>query len=437
MKSQVLLIAFFSILSSPIVLYGQVWESTYGGTGTDIGHSVQQTTDGGYIIAGETNLNEGNGRDVYLFKADENGVEQWNQTFGGTEVDRGFSFQQTTDGGYIITGFTLTFGSGGQDVYLIKTDGNGVEQWNQTFGGTDDDSGNSVQQTTDGGYIIAGRTKSFGSGSEDAYLIKTDGNGVEQWNKTFGGTQWESGSSVQQTTDGGYIIAGITGSFGNGNGDVYLIKTDGNGAEQWNQTFGGTGADRSHSVQQTTDGGYIIAGETGSFGSESQDVYLIKTNGDGVEQWNQTFGGTQWESGSSVQQTTDGGYIIAGRTNSFGSGNQDVYLIKTDGNGVEQWNQTFGGTESDSGNSVQQTIDGGYIIAGETSSFGSESQDVYLIKTDSEGTLSSYFTIPTSPSNRKLKNVVDLLGREVTKTPNQILFYIFDDGTVEKKFVVE
>ena len=196
-------------------------------------------------------------------------------TFGGSEYDSGFSVQQTSDGGYIITGKTSSFGSGDGDVWLIKTDTQGNEEWNQTFGGSENDGGYSVQQTTDGGYIIVGNTESFGNSKTDCWLLKTDSNGNEEWNQIFGADYMRDyGNSVQQTKDGGYIITGMTSSFGI-NPEVWLIKTDNQGNEDWNQTFGGNYSAFGESVQQTTDGGYIITG------SKDGDLWLIKTNSNG------------------------------------------------------------------------------------------------------------------------------------------------------------
>jgi len=308
----------------------------------------------------------------------------WTKTFGGSEWDAGYSVQQTSDGGYIITGTTLSYGAGeyNYNVYLIKTDGNGNEQWYKTFGGTDNDYGRSIQLTSDGGYIIVGNTGRIDN--NDAYLIKTDASGNEQWYKTFGGSDFDIGYSVQQTTDGGYIIAGYTGSYGAGSSDFYLIKTDANGDSIWIKTFGGSSGDYGYSVQQTSDGGYIITGTTLSYGAGSYDVYLIKTDANGNEQWYKTFGGLGLDYGHSVQQTSDGGYIIAGNTSSFGVGYSDVYLIKTDVYGNQTWYKTFGGTKNDHGFSIRLTSDGGYIVTGDISHSGINA-DVYLIKTDVNG----------------------------------------------------
>ena len=252
---------------------------------------------------------------------------EWEKTFGGAGDDRGFSVQQTSDGGYIIVGWTTSYGAGGADVYLIKVDANGNMQWSRTFGGRDADWGYSVQQTSDGGYIIVGETTSYGAGLVDVYLIKVDAKGNMQWNKTFGGAGYDWGYSVQQTSDGGYIIVGAT-SYGAGGDDVYLIKVDANGNMQWSKTFGGAIDDWGYSVQQTSDGGYIIVGTTTSYGAGGGDVYLIKVDANGNMQWSKTFGGAGDDRGFSVQQTSDGGYIIVGTTTSYGAGWWDVYLIK-------------------------------------------------------------------------------------------------------------
>ena len=360
---------------------------TFGGSDYAVGYSVQKINDNGYIIVG---VKDWRG---CLIKTDINGNEEWNQVYElGTG---GYSGQQTEDGGYIITGYTNSFGNGSNDVWLIKTDSEGNQEWNQTFGGSDNDYGNSVQQTSDGGYIITGSTDEYVN--VNVWLIKTDSNGNEEWNQTFGGDGYDSngdgydnrgeeGHSVRQTVDGGYIIVANTFSFGNDQSDIWVIKTDSEGQEEWNSIFGGSDEDYGRDIQQTTDGGYVITGYSEFFGNGA-DVWLIKTDSNGNEEWNKTMGdGWYGQRGYSVQQTTDGGYVITG----YGNGNWDFILIKTDSNGNEEWNKTFAGSNGDKGYSVQQTTDGGYIITGSTESFG-DGTDIWLIKTDPHGN-----TVPES-----------------------------------------
>lgn len=381
---------FEKLPSSPDTL----WTQTFGGNDHDHGESVQQTTDGGFIIAGYTTSYGAGYADVYLVKTDGSGNEEWSQTFGGNSEDQGYSVRQTNDGGYVIVGRTMSYGAGYDDVYLIKTDASGNEEWYQTFGGSDDDCGESVQQTGDGGYIITGYTETYGAGERDVYLIKTDASGNEEWYQTHGGSDWDYGWSVQQTQDEGYIIAGETASYGVGF-DVYLIKTDVAGNEEWYQTHGGSYFDAGLSVQQTADGGYIVTGRTLSYGAGPDDVYLVKTDASGSEEWIQIFGGGRfYDVGNSVQQTTDGGYIIAGWTDFNLVAWLDVYLIKTNSLGSEEWSQMIGGDSYDRGLSVQQTEDGGYIVAGYTNSYGAGNTDVYLIRIAAETAVNRLFGVP-------------------------------------------
>jgi hypothetical protein len=357
------------------------WARTYGGPIEDYAESVQETSDGGYIIAGRTKSFGAGGEDFYLIKTDAQGETLWTRTHGGPGDDWCHSMQQTADGGYIATGGTSVDTLEPYDVYLIRTDARGDTLWTRTYGGPDNDQGYSVQQTSDGGYIIGASTPSLGLASE-AYLIKTDARGDTLWTKTYGGESTDEGYSVSQTTDGGYIIAGRTESFGAESSEVYLIRANAQGDTLWTRTYGGPRYDAGLSVQQTTDGGYVVAGRTVSFGAGSGDVYLIKTAASGDTLWTRTYGGPNDEWGHSVQQTSDGGYIVTGLTYSFGAGKSDVYLIKTDAQGDTLWTRTFGGTAIDAGFSIGLTSDTSYIIAGWTGSFGAGARDVYLIKTN-------------------------------------------------------
>ncbi|MDH7506473.1 MAG: PKD domain-containing protein [Candidatus Thermoplasmatota archaeon] len=360
---------------------GQEWAVTFGGSNIDVGYYVQQTSDSGYVITGYTRSYGPAGRNIWLVKTDASGNELWNKTFGGANDEEGKCVQQTIDGGYIITGYTKSYGAGGEDLWVIKTDSNGNEVWNKIFGGTADDGGTSVRQTSDGGFIIAGYTSSSGAGSVDAWLIKLDAAGNTMWTKTLGGALTDGAYCVQHTVDDGFILAGWTMSYGPGSLlNAWLVKTDSQGNQQWNKAFGGTNSDIAYCVQQTNDDGFILAGETNSFGAGLVDMYLIKTDSSGNEQWSKTFGGTGRDYCYSVKQTLSGGYILAGYTLSYGAGGDDVWVVKTDSMGNKVWDETFGGVYSDVGYCVQQTSEGGYIVVGHTLSYGSGVHDVWLIK---------------------------------------------------------
>jgi len=382
-----------NVEASSIINVEEEWNKTFGGICDEWGNSVQQTTDGGYIIVGERETYLG--KQTYVIKTDSTGTEEWNKTFGGLGYSESAnSICQTKDGGYIITGEkSEEFNPNYQDVLVRKMDSDGNEEWIKTFGEQgNNEYGYSIQQTKDGGYIIAGKKK--GMLNYDIYLIKIDSDGNEEWNWVSGWINFDSGNSIHQTADGGYIITGSTSNTVNPiYPDVVLLKINSNGEEEWSKSFGKMNyPDSGYSVQQTDDGGYIIAGVTMSYGEGLDDIWLIKTDSWGTEQWNKTFGGSHYDYGYSVQQTNDGGYIIVGKTNSYGTGtDEDILLIKTNSGGIEQWNKTFDGSNYESGNSVQQTNDGGYIIVGSTNSFGVGDYDIWLVKVNKNVTPSISF----------------------------------------------
>jgi len=357
-----------------------------GGPENEWGESLIQTADGGYAIAGTTTSFGAGEWDVYVVKLDANGNLQWTKTIGGKNWEEGKSLIQTSDGGYAIAGYTNSFGAGYADVYVVKLDANGNLQWTKTIGGPGDEIGKSLIQTSDGGYAIAGETKSFGAGRRDVYVVKLDANGNLQWTKTIGGKNDDAGISLIQTSDGGYAIASITESFGAGGADVYVVKLDANGNLQWTKTIGGPESEIGSSLIQTSNGGYAIAGATISFGAGRGDVYVVKLDANGNLQWTKTIGGPESEIGSSLIQTSNGGYAIAGYTQSFGAGSGDVYVVKLDANGNLQWTKTISAKNKNySKSSLIQTSDGGYAIAGKTESFGAGGDDVYVVKLDRNG----------------------------------------------------
>ena len=358
-----------------------LWTKTYGGANSDKGWCVQQTSDEGYIISGWTDSYGAGSYDIYLVKTDAAGDTIWTKTYGEEGSDDGRCIRQTPDGGYIIAGNTQPIGVMGSYVWLIKTDAVGDTMWTKKWGETpipNINTGRCVQLTSDGGYIISGHAQFLGTSNEDAYLLKTDADGNTEWMNFYGGPNYEIGYWTQQTSDEGYIVVGYTTSFGSGNEDVYLVKTDASGNIEWTKTYGGTNTDSGFSVQQTDDDGYIIAGFTDSFGEGSYDAYIIKTNAVGDEVWTKTYGGAQYDKAYSIQAISDGTYIVSGTTRSFEDPNGDIYILKLDSSGDTIWTATHGTPGDDRGWSVQQTSDDNYIIAG--FSTGAGTADYYMLK---------------------------------------------------------
>ncbi len=385
LKALILIFPFFTLS-----LLAQIsFEKTFGGDTSDFGYSVQQTSDRGYIIAGSS-ASFGNGHlDMYIIKTDSLGNVLWTKIMGGPGEDEAASIDKTKDGGYVICGYSDSLsGLYLDDVYLAKLDSMGNILWTKFYGGSEPDWGRCVRQTSDGGYIIAGWTSSFGTGFPDAdiYLVKTDSRGDTLWTRYFSkGTGWEEGRSVQQTSDGGYVVVGCSDCMFSTTADLYIVKVDKEGDTIWTKTLGRYGyAEVANSVQETRDGGYIICGAI-ELEDNNSDIWLIKMDSLGDTLWTRTIGGTGWDVGYCLEETKEGGYVITGFTWSSGGGMRDVYLVRTDSLGIPIWQRTYGGPLSDGAMCVHKTMDRGYIIVGETNSFGKGLEDVYLIKTDSSG----------------------------------------------------
>jgi hypothetical protein len=391
------------------------WQKCLGGKGIDIAKSIIQTNDGGYLIAGSTTSIDGdvtknhdttgNNSDIWLIKLDADGNLQWQKCIGGTGGDYATSLIKTTDGGYAIAGYTWsTDGDANGDInhfsadfWVIKLSATDTIQWQKKYGGYADDVANSIYQTADGGYVVAGYTQSHDgdvtvfNGKSDFWVIKIDTSGVLQWQKTYGGSGVDVANSIIQTHDGGYLIAGFTDSpdsevsglhldyFGDTTMDYWVVKTNDTGAIEWAKCYGGGFTDNATSVIQTSDGGYMVAGFS-DFGPDSNgyynyyDYWLVKIDTAGNIQWQNRYGGIENDVPYTVLQTHDGGYIISGCSVSDSGevtgnhGRNDYWILKTDGNGKMLSGTCFGGSMDDIPYSIIETNDGSFAIAGSTQS---------------------------------------------------------------------
>lgn len=357
-----------------------VWMKTYGGVKSDKGYFVQPTFDGGFILTGETNSFGSGDCDVWLLKINEVGDTVWTRTYGGKNYDWGEAVVQTSDGGFLIVGGTKSFGSGGTDVWLIRTDSSGDTLWTRTFGGKGDDWAEEVAQTTDGGFIIPGWTNSTPNGDFDALLIRCDASGNLVWSRTYGGPRDDAAKSVQCTVDGGFFVAGLTKSFGAGSSDVWIIRTNQAGDTLWTRTFGGPGFDMAFCVSPTSDNAFAVVGRTQPSGLDYGDLWILRMDSLGDTLWTRSYGGKGYDVGTFVQQSSDGDLLITGSTNSYGSGSYDLWLLRLNSKGDTLWTQTFGGSASDFGFCVRELKNRDLIVAGSTESYGAGNADAWLLR---------------------------------------------------------
>lgn len=384
---KILLLLVITLSFNHVIAQSIQWQKSLGGTGVDIANVIEETIDKGFIIAGYSSSNDGDvthhhgnyGVDYWIVKLDQNGTIQWQKSLGGTGDEIAFSINQTTDGGYIVAGSSysidgdLTVNYGSLDYWIVRLDSFGNLKWQKSFGGTGIDEAKSIQQTEDKGFIVAGYTNSKDGngngnhGQSDYWIIKLDSIGNIQWNKLLGGTKVEWASSVQQTKDKGYIVAGYSysddGDVTDNHGlcDYWIIKLDSAGSIQWQKMLGGTLEERASSIKQTNEGGYIIAGfsfsddgdVTGHHGNNfKHDYWIVKIDEYGNLQWQKSLGGTNDDGATSTQQTSDNGYIVVGYSVSDDGditehhGWADYWIVKLDGIGTLEWQKGLGGTSS-------------------------------------------------------------------------------------------
>ncbi len=389
----------------------QTWARSYGGSGDEfVFRGVVPGSDGGYLIAGLTNSSGAGKNDVWIIKLDDDGSISWQKTFGGIRNEEPRSLQPTSDGGYVVAGPTNSFGAGGNDMWVLKLDAGGNIQWERTYGGPKADVAHAIQQTSDGGYVVAGFTMSFGAGSRDYFVVKLDSGGGIEWQRSYGGAKDDVIRFVKQVSDGGYLVAGFTHSFGT-SGDIMLIKLDSLGDVEWEKRYGGATFEEPSTILEVL-GGYVIMEQSGSF-SKSTNGWVFKIDTGGNIVWQKTVGGGNFDELSAAQLTADGGFIAAGETRSFGIRNEDFWVVKFNSTGGVEWQMRYGGALVDEAESIALTEDGGSIVVGHTRSFGAGIRDIWSIRLDSTGGLAGCMpdvsvqptTAPVKDSNAVPVNV--------------------------------
>lgn len=362
---------------------GQItFEQTYGGVDGDIGFSVEQTSDGGYALFGSTWNGTAGSADMYLIKTDAAGMEQWSHNYGSVDMDMGYCARQTSNGGYILCGMFGTFGT--DTLTLVRTDANGTALWIERYPGSlGRDIGYSVEETSDGGFLVCGFTEGTGV-EEDVYVLRTTGNGALLWATSVDLGASEVGWCLRRTDDDGCIVVANSFDYGDPNGEIHLLRFDPNGDTLWTSTILTPGADESRGLAITLDGGFIVAGGNGS---PYRDILLVRTDEFGIEQWRRTYATAGDEAARDVQQMDDGGFIVGGRKEDLLTNDIQMHLMRTDADGYMEWERTFQQGIFSDANSLDRTSDGGFVLFGHTTDTlgGVPHTDMYLVKTDGAG----------------------------------------------------
>lgn len=365
---------------NPPTYFSQV----FGGNASDRATAVAETPDGGLLVLGNT-LSYGAGNsDIFAARLNPDGNAAWFKTYGGAGTDEAYSVVGAGDGSFVIAGCTNSFGASGVDVLVIKIDGSGNVIWSNYYRLPQDDYSVSLQEYTDGSFVLAGYSNFVPERNFDAMLIKIDVSGSFEWGRVYGGIWNDFGSAVKVSGDGSLLLLGY-GYSDEANGDINLMRIYGDGVLQWSKHYGGGGFDRAYDMQFTSDNGIIICGHTQSFGLSSGDAYFFKTDANGFVYWSKTLGGAGVDSAVSVRETSDGGFIAIGTTSSFGAGGNDLCLMRLFGDGAFNWYGVIGGSSNDGGSYITQKSSGDFVLAGSTQSLGSGGDDAYVLTLRSSG----------------------------------------------------
>jgi len=410
-------------------IYAQVpdtlWTRTFGGPLHEDGFSVVETPDSGYLVAGFTESAGAGSWDVYLVKADRDGNEIWSRTYGDIFLEYGYSLIPLRDGNYALAGWTSSWGQGFWDMLLLKVDPSGNEIWHRTYGGPGYEDCYAVIEAPKGGFLLVGGTNSTESGDWNVYLVRTNYLGDTIWAKSYGGDMDDRGYGAVCVQDG-FLVVGATKSFSGGDWDVYILKIDDEGNLVEQHVYGGSGDDYGLYITEVSTGGYVVAGYTTSIGTGDRDFYIIKIDEEGDLLWERAYGGNEIETAYRIRETSDGGFLVVGYTSSFGSGFDDIYLIKLDPEGYVVWRKILGGPDFDSGYDVITTSDGAILVVGSTESYGAGGEDVYLIKLREE-----YVDVAEYSEGSGLGLTLSNIGREISlsytlSVPGRVEITLYD-----------